>query len=74
MGVVFRPHPRRSLAVGFRQGQVFIDETWTKTNIGAASGMAPRGMRLMAKVPHGQKAKPYVQKRKTYLLQSRQVS
>jgi hypothetical protein len=36
--------------------------------------MGPRGMRLMAKVPYGQKAKPYAQKRKTYLLQSRQVS
>jgi hypothetical protein len=36
--------------------------------------MAPRGKRLTAKVPHGQKAKPYAQKRKTYLLQSRQVS
>jgi hypothetical protein len=41
---------------------------------GAASVMGPRGMRLMAKVPYGQKAKPYAQKRKTCLLQSRQVS
>jgi len=74
VGVIFRLHPRRSLAAGFRQGQVFIDETSAKIKHGAASVMGPRGMRLMAKVPYGQKAKPYAQKRKTYLLQSRQVS
>jgi hypothetical protein len=33
MGVIFRPHPQRSLAAGFRQGQVFIDETSIKTNM-----------------------------------------
>ena len=32
---------------------VFIDETWTKTNMAPLRGWAPRGMRLMAKVPHG---------------------
>ena len=32
---------------------VFIDETWTKTNMAALRGWAPRGQRLKAKVPHG---------------------
>ena len=32
---------------------VFIDETWTKTNMAALRGWAPRGQRLTAKVPHG---------------------
>ena len=32
---------------------VFIDETWTKTNMAALRGWAPRGTRLTAKVPHG---------------------
>lgn len=32
---------------------VFIDETWTKTNMAALFGWAPRGQRLRAKVPHG---------------------
>jgi transposase len=32
---------------------VFIDETWTKTNMAPLRGWAPRGMRLQAKVPHG---------------------
>lgn len=42
-----------------RQGQVdpsrlvFIDETWTKTNMAALRGWAPRGQRIKAKVPHG---------------------
>jgi transposase len=31
---------------------VFIDETWTKTNMAPLRGWAPRGMRLTAKVPH----------------------
>ena len=31
---------------------VFIDETWTKTNMAPRRGWAPRGMRLLAKVPH----------------------
>ena len=31
---------------------VFIDETWTKTNMAPLRGWAPRGMRLAAKVPH----------------------
>jgi transposase len=30
---------------------VFIDETWTKTNMAPLRGWAPRGMRLQAKVP-----------------------
>ena len=32
---------------------VFIDETWTKTNMAPLRGWAPRGRRLTAKVPHG---------------------
>ena len=32
---------------------VFIDETWTKTNMAPLRGWAPRGHRLTAKVPHG---------------------
>jgi putative transposase len=32
---------------------VFIDETWTKTNMEALRGWAPRGERLVASVPHG---------------------
>ncbi len=32
---------------------VFIDETWTKTNMAPLRGWAPRGQRLVAKIPHG---------------------
>jgi hypothetical protein len=32
---------------------VFIDETWTKTNIAPLRGWAPRGLMLKANVPHG---------------------
>jgi putative transposase len=32
---------------------VFIDETWTKTNMAPLRGWAPLGIRLPAKVPHG---------------------
>jgi transposase len=32
---------------------VFIDETWTKTNMAPLRGWAARGARLLAKVPHG---------------------
>ena len=32
---------------------VFIDETWTKTNMAPLRGWAPRGRALIAKVPHG---------------------
>ena len=32
---------------------VFIDETWTKTNMTRTRGWWRRGERLMAKVPHG---------------------
>jgi putative transposase len=32
---------------------VFIDETWTKTNMAPLRGWAPRGKRLRAKVPYG---------------------
>lgn len=31
---------------------MFIDETWTKTNMAPLRGWAPRGKRLVAKVPH----------------------
>lgn len=42
-----------------RQGQVdpsrlvFIDETWTKTNMAPLRGWATRGHRIKARVPHG---------------------
>ena len=32
---------------------MFIDETWTKTNMASLRGWAPRGQRLRAMVPHG---------------------
>jgi transposase len=32
---------------------IFIDETWTKTNMTRLRGRAPRGQRLVAAVPHG---------------------
>lgn len=32
---------------------VFLDETWTKTNMAPLRGWGPRGMRLRAKVPQG---------------------
>ncbi len=32
---------------------VFIDETWTRTDMAALRGWAPCGQRLTAKVPHG---------------------
>jgi len=32
---------------------VFIDETWTKTNMAPLRGWAPRGQRIKATVPHG---------------------
>lgn len=32
---------------------VFLDETWTKTNMTRLRGRAPRGQRLIAKAPYG---------------------
>ena len=32
---------------------IFIDETWTKTNMTRLHGWAPKGRRLIDKVPHG---------------------
>jgi hypothetical protein len=32
---------------------LFLDETWTKTNMTRLDGWAPRGQRLIDKVPHG---------------------
>jgi hypothetical protein len=32
---------------------MFIDETWTKTNMAPLRGWGPRGSRVLAKVPHG---------------------
>ena len=32
---------------------IFVDETWTKTNMTRLRGRAPAGQRLVAKVPHG---------------------
>ncbi len=32
---------------------MFLDETWTKTNMAPLRGWSPKGTRLKAKVPHG---------------------
>src|SRR5262245_33623828 len=32
---------------------VFVDETWTKTNMAPLRGWGPRGRRIKAKVPYG---------------------
>ncbi len=32
---------------------IFIDETWVRTNMTRLRGRAPRGERVVAKVPHG---------------------
>lgn len=32
---------------------MFIDETWTKTNMAALRGWSYKGQRLFAKAPHG---------------------
>ena len=32
---------------------VFVDETWVKTNMTRTHGWSPRGVPLLAKVPHG---------------------
>ena len=32
---------------------VFVDETWAKTNMTRTHGRAPRGQRLIGRVPHG---------------------
>jgi hypothetical protein len=32
---------------------VFVDETWTKTNMAPLRGWGPRGRRVKAKLPHG---------------------
>ena len=32
---------------------MFIDETWAKTNMTRLRGWAPRGRKLLAKVPQG---------------------
>ena len=45
----WRSHQRRVDPSRF----VFIDETWTKTNMTRLYGWAQRGRRLVAKVPHG---------------------
>jgi transposase len=34
---------------------VFVDETWAKTNMTRTHGRAPRGQRLVARVPHGRR-------------------
>jgi transposase len=35
------------------RGLIFVDETWAKTNMTRLRGRAPRGRRLVEKVPHG---------------------
>ena len=46
------PRPLRQSGIDPKR-LVFIDETWTKTNMEPLRGWAPRGERLVAKVPHG---------------------
>ncbi len=52
-----RPDVARRRAVGKRfqapERLVFLDETWTKTNMAPLRGWRRRGERLHAKVPHG---------------------
>jgi transposase len=38
-----------------RKRLVFVDETWAKTNMTRTHGWAPRGQRLVARVPHGKR-------------------
>jgi transposase len=38
-----------------RKRLVFVDETWAKTNMTRTHGWAPRGQRLVARVPHGER-------------------
>jgi transposase len=38
-----------------RKRLVFVDETWAKTNMTRTHGWAPRGQRLVAHVPHGER-------------------
>ncbi len=42
------------------QRLVFIDETWTKTNMAPIRGWAPRGARLRAKAPGGWKTMTFL--------------
>jgi len=49
---------RRAQWIGYQnrvepERLVFIDETWTRTDMAPLRGWAPRGRRLQAKVPHG---------------------
>ena len=51
-------HQRRQAWAGARAHLdparlVFLDETWTKTNMARTHGRAPRGQRLRMSVPHG---------------------
>ena len=39
--------------VRFLEAVVFLDETWTKTSMTRLRGWAPKGKRLVDKVPHG---------------------
>jgi len=39
--------------VGASQRLLFIDETWTKTNMAPLRGWGPRGHRVRSKVPYG---------------------
>src|SRR4029077_2163083 len=71
-GVIFWPHPRQSLAVGFPTGTGLHRRDLDQNIRGVASGTAPRGIWLMG--PARPKGKAYAKERKTYLLQSRQFS
>ncbi len=52
--MVQRRHEWRTFAGEVDAGRlIFIDETWAKTNMTRQRGRAPRGERLIDKVPHG---------------------
>src|SRR5271165_4612096 len=48
-----RPSSRASRIAPTSRRLVFLDETWTKTNMTRLRGWAPKGERLVDKVPHG---------------------
>jgi putative transposase len=43
----------KSVVKIFKHHLIIPDETWTRTNMAPLRGWAPRGARLVAKVPHG---------------------
>ena len=51
---------------------MFIDETWTKTNMTQLRGWAPKGERLVVKVPQGKsKTATYLASLRNHLIDAR---